>query len=173
MIQFVSNIYNLSNKEWVNLKTILNGMFEDAYRMKYLSENPMPKIRIGVKFRQVVKKTGKTQTYNTEEQEQLIAYLDNMYRETDDVSFMAVKINFFMGLRVGELVALKWEDLYEGNQIHVVREEVRDQTTNKVTIADHTKTNTDRYVYLMPDALEILANSPETATSFLQERENV
>ena len=152
--------HNLSSKEWVNLKTILNGMFEYAYRMKYLSENPMPKIRIGVKFRQMVKKTGKTQTYNTEEQEELITYLDKMFRETGDASFMAVKINFFMGLRVGELVALKWEDLYEGNQIHVVREEVRDQTANKVTIADHTKTNTDRYVYLIPDALEILAKLP-------------
>ncbi len=42
--------FNLSNKEWVNLKTILNGMFEYAHRMKYLCENPMPKIRISVKF---------------------------------------------------------------------------------------------------------------------------
>lgn len=71
---------------------------------------------------------------------------------------MAVRINFFMGLRVGELVALKWEDFYEGNQIHVVREEVRDQTANKVIIADYTKTNTDRHVYLIPDALEIQYN---------------
>uniref|UniRef100_UPI00405715DB hypothetical protein n=1 Tax=Acetatifactor sp. TaxID=1872090 RepID=UPI00405715DB len=50
-------------------------MFEFAYRMKYLQENPMPKIRISVKFRQVVKKTGKTQTYNTEELENLNPYL--------------------------------------------------------------------------------------------------
>ncbi len=32
--------FNLSNKEWVNLKTILNGMFEYACRMKYLQEIP-------------------------------------------------------------------------------------------------------------------------------------
>lgn len=152
--------FNLSNKEWVNLKTILNGMFEYAYRMKYLSENPMPRIRIGVKFKQVVKKTGKTQTYNTEEQENIFRYLDEKFQETGDSSFMAVKINFFMGLRVGELVALKWDDLYEGKQIHIVREEVRDQSTNKVSIVDHTKTNTDRYVYLIPDALEILETLP-------------
>ncbi len=118
--------FNLSNKEWVNLKTILNGMFEYAYRMKYLQEN-------------------------------LNIYLDEMYEQTSDVAFIAVKMNFFMGLRVGELVALKWEDICEGNQIHIVREEVRDQVANKITVADHTKTHTDRFVYLIPDAFEILA----------------
>lgn len=153
--------FNLSNKEWVNLKTILNGMFEYAYRMKYLQENLMPKIRIRVKFRQVVKKTGKTQTYNTEELENLNTYLDEMYAQTGDVAFMAVKMNFFMGLRVGELVALKWEDICEGNQIHIVREEVRDQVANEITVADHTKTHTDRFVYLIPDALEILQKLPK------------
>lgn len=122
--------FNLSNKEWVNLKTILNGMFEYAYRMKYLLENLMPKIRIRVKFWQVVKKTGKTQTYNTGELENLNTYLDEMYEQTGDVAFMAVKMNFLMGLRVGELVALKWEDICEGNQVHIVREEVRDQMAN-------------------------------------------
>ncbi len=77
--------FNLSNKEWVNLKTILNGMFEYACRMKYLQENLMPKIRISVKFRQVVKKTGKTQTYNTEELENLNTYLDEKYAERFDL----------------------------------------------------------------------------------------
>lgn len=82
--------FNLSNKEWVHLKTILNGMFEYAYRLKYLQENLLPKIRISVKFRQVVKKTGKTQTYNTEELENLNTYLDEMYEQTGDAAFMAV-----------------------------------------------------------------------------------
>lgn len=122
--------FNLSNKEWVNLKTILNGMFEYAYRMKYLQEN-------------------------------LNTYLDEMYEKTGDVAFMAVKMNFFMGLRVGELVSLKWEDICEGNQIHIVREEVRDQVANEITVADHTKTHTDRFVYPIPDALEILEKLPK------------
>lgn len=77
-----------------------------------------------------MKKTGKTQTYNTGELENLNTYLDEMYEQTGDVAFMAVKMNFLMGLRVGELVALKWEDICEGNQVHIVREEVRDQMAN-------------------------------------------
>ncbi|RKI86972.1 site-specific integrase [Parablautia intestinalis] len=61
--------FNLPRKEWCNVKTILNGMYTYAVRKKYIAENPMDKIQIYVKYRQVVKKTGKTETYNTEELE--------------------------------------------------------------------------------------------------------
>ena len=58
--------FNLTRKEWGNIKTILNGMFEYAIRKKYLTENPMDKVQILVKFKQVVRKTGKTETYNSD-----------------------------------------------------------------------------------------------------------
>ena len=151
--------FELSNKEWVNVKTILNGMYEFARRMKYLDENPVANIRITVKFRQVIKKTGKTQTYNTEEVTAINEYLDTKYRETGDTAFMAVRLNFMMGLRVGELVSLKWADI-EGIQMHVTREEVRDQRDNSVRVEEHTKTHTDRFVYLIPEALTILESLP-------------
>ncbi len=151
--------FSLSNKEWVNVKTILNGMYEFARRMKYFTDNPISNIRITVKFRQIVRKTGRTQTYNTEEIAAINEYLDKKYAETGDTAFMAIRLNFMMGLRVGELVSLKWADI-EDIQIHVVREEVRDQRTNEVSVVEHTKTNTDRFVYLIPEALEILSKLP-------------
>lgn len=108
----------------------------------------MNNVTISVKFRQVVKKTGKTETYNTEELAQLNNYLDGMYAETNDAVFLAVKLNFMLGLRVGELVALKPGDI-ENDMIHVIREEIRDQTTNTYEVVEHTKTNTDRFVALV------------------------
>lgn len=148
--------FNLTRKEWGNIKTILNGMFEYAVRKKYLQENPVTKIKILVKFRQVVRKTGKTETYNTAELTDLNEYLDRMYTEKGDSSFMAVKLNFLLGLRVGELVSLKWSDWCDDNHLHIVREEIRDQTTNAYEVVEHTKTNCDRFVVLVPKALEIL-----------------
>lgn len=103
----------------------------------------------------MVKKTGKTETYNSDELKGLNLYLDRMYTETHDTAFLAVKLNFLLGLRVGELVALKWEDYKEGH-LHIVREEVRDQTTNKYEVVEHTKTNRDRFVVLVPKAVDIL-----------------
>ena len=148
--------FNLTRKEWCNAKTILNGMFEYAVRKKYLTENLMTKVQILVKFKQVVRKTGKTETYNSEELAEINKFLDREYEETQDASFLAVKVNFLLGLRVGELVALKWSDLCDANHIHIVREEIRDQTDNSYEVVEHTKTNKDRFVVVVPKALDIL-----------------
>ncbi len=148
--------FNLPRKEWGNIKTILNGMFEYAIRKKYLSVNPMEKVQILVKFKQVVRKIGKTETYNSDELKELNRYLDHMYSETHDIVFLAVKLNFLLGLRVGELVALKWVDYCDINHLHIVCEEVRNQITNQYEIVEHTKTNRDRFIVLIPKAIQIL-----------------
>ena len=137
-------------------------MFEYAVRKKYLTENPMSKIQILVKFKQVVRKTGKTETYNSDELKALNLYLDRMYTETMDSAFLAVKLNFLLGLRVGELVALKWEDYCNVDHLHIVREEVRNQVTNTYKIVEHTKTNRDRFVVLVPKAIQILQKIEHT-----------
>ena len=169
---------NLTNKEWVNVKTILKGMFEYAYEKGYIDKNPMDRVRIHVKFKQQNRKTGKTETFDSFEYKQLMAYLDEKISENSHPGFFAIKINFFLGLRVGELVALKWSDI-EGNNIHVVREECRDQETNRVYVAEHTKTHRDRFVPLIPDSLAILhriyrnTNPKQDDYIFVKDRERI
>lgn len=166
--------YSMSRKEWNNVKTILKGCFEYAVRKEYITDNPMDDVKILVKYRQVVKKTGRTETYNTEELENLNKYLDEMYAETEDVVFLAVKINFLLGLRVGELVALKWEDCKEQSHIHIVREEIRNQETNLCDVVEHTKTNRDRYVPLVPKAISILEKIPKQGSYiFMRDSERI
>lgn len=80
-----------------------------------------------------------------------------MYAETHDSSFIAVKLNFLLGLRVSELVALKWDDIEDEKHIHVMREEVRNQETGELLVVDHTKTNQDRFVALIPKGYELLS----------------
>lgn len=165
--------HNLARKEWGNAKTILIGMFEYAYRKKYITENPVPNIRISIKFRQVVKKRSSTQTYNTEELRNLNDYLERMYTETLDTAFLCVKLNFLLGLRVGELVALKWTDI-EGSYIHIVREEICDKATNTHSVAEHTKTHTDRFVVLIDKAREILKRiTPDSEYIFTRDGERI
>lgn len=147
--------FNLTRKAWVNAKTILIGMFEYAKRKKYIIDNPLSDMKITVRYKQTVKKTGNTQTYNTDELEALNKYLDMKYEETNGSVYIAVRLNFFLGLRIGELAALKPEDIM-GNQIHVVREAVRDQETNQTYVAEHTKTNRDRFLALVPQAKKLL-----------------
>lgn len=149
--------FDLSRKEWTNIKTILIGMFKYAVRSKYLTENPVDKIEIKKKFRQVNKKSEKLQVFNTEESAELLNYLGHIYSDTADSSYLAVKLNFYLGLRVGELVALKWSDISEG-VLHIVRQEVKDHYTNHYSIVEHTKGYRERPVRLVPDAIKILQN---------------
>ena len=135
-------------------------MFEYAMRKKYLTINPMNAIKILVKYRQVVRKTGKTQTFNTDELAELNHYLDAKFTETGDLAFLAVRMNFYLGLRVGELVALKWSDWEDETTLHIVREEVREQESNTRYVADHTKTHLDRFVAVPPKAIELLKQIP-------------
>ena len=151
---------NISHKEWVNVKTILIGMFRLAMKKGYIQKNPVTDLKISVKYRQVNKKTGKTQTYNTDERTDLFTYLDEKYEETQDIVFMAAKFNFYLGMRVGELTALMWEDIVDSNHIHVVREETRNQETNITSVVPHTKTNEDRFVIIVPKAMDILNALP-------------
>lgn len=152
--------FSLSRKEWCNVKTILNGMFDFAVRKKYLSLNLMNDVRIIAKFRQVAKKSGKTQTFNPDEIANLNQYLDKMYAETGDTAYMAVKVNFYLGLRIGELTALKWSDWESKTSLHIIREEIRDQETNRAYVVEHTKTHTDRKVVVPQKAIEILEKLP-------------
>ena len=97
-----------------------------------------------------------------------------MYAETEDTVFLAVKINFLLGLRVGELEALKWEDCKEQSHIHIVREEIRNQETNRYDVVEHTKTNYDRYVPLVPKAISILGKIPKQGSYiFMRDGERV
>ena len=152
--------FHLARKEWTNVKTILLGMFDYAIRRKYITFNPMSEVKILVKFKQVVRKTGKTQTYNTDELAELNRYLDAKYAETEDTVFLAVRLNFYLGLRVGELVALRWEDWEEETALHIVREEVREHENNTRYVADHTKTHLDRFVAVPPKGIELLKQIP-------------
>lgn len=84
-----------------------------------------------------------------------------MYTDTENVAFLAVKINFLLSLRVGELAALKKEDCKDLSHLHIVREEVRNQEKNQYGLVEHTKTNRDRFVILIPKAVSILEKLPK------------
>lgn len=155
---------NLTFKEWQNIKTILSGMFDYASEKGYINSNIMRDIKITVKFRQVNKKSGKTETYQTDELKALFEYLKTEYAKTGDIALLAVRFNFFVGCRVGELVALRWRDCIDLQHLHIRNEEIKESVCidgiwhDVYKVVEHTKTYTDRVILLIPGAIAILSD---------------
>jgi len=156
--------HNLSRKEWQNLKTVITGIWDYAFRSGLIKSNPWPSIKISVKYKQITKKPPETQVFVGNEVDKLIAACNEMFENTNNEAYIAVIFNLYCGLRVGELVALKKSDVsFERNYLSVEREEVRvriPQSDGSMKyerrIEEHTKTYTSRYIPLIPKAIDIL-----------------
>lgn len=153
--------FEMTRKEWVNVKTILKGLANYCLMCGYVKEDLLESVKITVPFRQVEKKFGDTETFNTKERRELIKFLDREYASTNDIAYLAVKLNLYLGLRVGELTALTWGDIYEDRFLHINKEEIRDFKSGNYVTEKHTKTRKDRFVVLVPDALAILKAIPK------------
>ena len=147
--------HSLTRKGWFNVKTMLNGMFEYALDKDLIVTNPMARVKITVKYKQVNKKDDGSKIFNTEEEKAFIKYLKASYSETKEMEYLAVMLNFYIGLRIGELCCLKWEDVGD-LKLHVCREETRDREANALHVEEHTKSYRERYVMLVSKANDIL-----------------
>lgn len=173
--------YNLSSKQWQNIRLIPKQIFEYAYMNDYIQRNIFPQLKVTVKFRQVVKKSAEKLVYNSEEFERILLDLYSSFEQKKAIRFLAVILNFYLGLRAGELAALQWGDISE-DSVHAQREMTLVQETtlqkeayqaqvkngqrvilpnpkhNKYvyTIEDHTKTHKDRYVPLISQSKKLL-----------------
>ena len=156
--------FNITKNEWGNLKTVLNGMFQPAFEKGIIKENTLKLITIGIRFRQINKQPSEKMVLQTGEYEALLEYLDEEFKEKQSIKYIAVKFGLFTVLRIGEIIALKWEDLDLENRImHVQREEVGDDYRDENRkwhgarkIVDHTKGYKDRYLDILSQAIEVL-----------------
>jgi len=148
----------MSRKEWGNVKAILNGMFIYAIENEWIQINPLNNMTFdrGL-FRPATHRDKTTQVFNTEEEAEFKAWCLERYDETKDTAYMLPVLNFHLGLRIGEAVALKWTDLHDSRYLDIQRTEYKDRISNEISVAEHTKTFTPRTVILSKTAIEILS----------------
>ena len=151
--------WKLTNKEWKNIKGIFNGMYDYAFCKGYIPENIFVKVTISVKYRQINKKSSKEVIFTKTEREDLYQFLEDEYNKTHNIVCKAIQFQFLTGLRVGELEALKWENI-EDNRVHIICEQIQDRYSYEYSIVPHTKTNQDRYVILIQEAKDLLNSLP-------------
>jgi integrase len=99
----------LANKTINKLLAVLHGIFERARKMYGLAANPVAEVE-----KQPLRKRASINVFSGEEVHALVRAAEN---EQDGAIFLTAA---FTGLRMGELVALRWRGVdFEGQAIHV------------------------------------------------------
>jgi integrase len=158
--------FNLSNREYNNMKSIMIALMRKAIDEEMIIENPMNGIYIKSKFRAVRKKTDGSKLYLNDEFDALDSHLE----EESTIEALCIQLMFQLGVRIGEGVALKFSDIEYG-KIAIQRMEekvlVFDGENFKsagVQIVEHLKKENDseyRFILLTDVAKEIIRKARE------------
>jgi integrase len=159
---------NLTKKQYYNMSIILRQGLDYAVLNQYIDNNPCNQIKIQAKmFRREIKGKDSSEVFFEQDKEKLIKYCYDQFKKNNAYTLpMAIALNFYLGLRVGELVALKETDI-NGDYIHIQRMQVSTfkqsqadslkYSRSGIEIEDRTKSVAgDRYIYLVPSAKKII-----------------
>lgn len=111
--------FSLSKKEFNNMKTILNAVYQIAMDKELLLTKPLLNAHISIKFRSVQKKKDGSKLFLENEMKLLESYL----YEQKTIEAYAILLDFQVGTRVGELLALSEEDISD-NEVYIHKSEI-------------------------------------------------
>lgn len=158
--------FNLSNKEYNNMKSIMIALMRIAIDEEIIVENPMNGIYIKSKFRAIRKKSDGSKLYLNDEFDTLDTHLEN----ESTIEALCIRLMFQLGVRIGEGVALKFSDIEYG-EIAIQRMEEKvlvfdgeNFKSDGVQIVEHLKKENDseyRYISLTDVANEVIGKAKE------------
>ena len=124
--------YNLKAKAWSNMRTVLRGIFLYAKKKGYTKINIselLEGLDLSKKLFNHDKKSDENVIYTKSEIDTIVGHIKNSKSLND----IAILFAIYTGMRVGEIVSLKWEDVSE-NFIHVNRTQIRYKDENGKTV---------------------------------------
>ncbi len=160
--------HQMTKKKFYNMSIIMRQALDLAVDKDIIKENPFNYVKVNKKmFTRVPKKPDETQVFLTDEQPLIEQEAYKDFEVTNHTACLGIILAFQTGLRISELVGLKFSDIGEEveNCIHVQRMEVRDYTQNsdgtwsapRRVITERTKSLAGtRNVYLTTRAREII-----------------
>lgn len=115
---------SLDKKQYYLIESVVGQLLQYAIDKKYIGENPFDKVKVSKKMFQHKKKPDNGKQVFLVNEQKLIAEAARYKfdHRTWCITPLIVLLNFQLGLRIGELVALKWEDI-NGNYITINRME--------------------------------------------------
>lgn len=156
--------HSLTLKELNNMKFILKDMLKLCKRKKLINDNPINDMEINKHAcRPVNSSKDISRVYLPVEQEHFFQALrSETLAYPNNTDCYAISLLFKLGLRIGELCALTWEDIdLETSEIHIHRMETLAEDSNQkmyATVVPYTKKKSaygDRFLPLGEYELEI------------------
>lgn len=135
----------------------INNVIRSAMINKYITDNPMEFLRTKMFYQYChdEKKTAEQRTVSDFDMKRLYRQFEADYEKKPDyIPTYAVELATLTGMRVGELSALKWEDLHE-DHIHICRSEKYNRRKKEYFI-DETKNKEVRNFPLSPEIRNVL-----------------
>lgn len=154
----------LNKKKYYNMAIIIRQSLEYLVELGELPCNHFSEFKIKASlFTPVSPKEAQQEVFTEEEEKKLKALAAAEFAEHPNrIAALAVLINFSLGLRVGELVALKWKDLKD-SYLHIRRmeqkqyEQLEDGKWKKhLEVVEHTKSDAGyRTLHVVSSAMEL------------------
>ena len=152
----------LEKKRYTEIKGLLNQLYDYCIRHDLVQINLPRQIHLPSKniFSEPDPKPEEEIIYSIETKREVIYEALSQFEKTKNTAYLAICLNFNLGLRVGELVALRESDI-DGDIIHITKGEVKtyikDENgvlhANGFEVAKHPKTDAGiRDLPLTPDA---------------------
>ncbi|MBR0165089.1 MAG: site-specific integrase [Lachnospiraceae bacterium] len=144
--------YDLRLKAFSGMKSILKKVFDLSYREYWIIDNPFARINWSdMRFVNMIlpEKDVSERGYSDEEMEKIRRYLQEKHRKNPAyLPAYALEMQIIMGLRRGEVPALRWSDIHE-SYIEICREQITvkrngGSVKEHFQIVNHTKTNKNR-----------------------------
>lgn len=125
--------FNLTSKGYKELKSLLNGLFDYAVDTGLLKNNTAKQMsRINTKKLNRTVSTPDTQVFTAQEESSLFIRAMEMFVKTGNTSYLAIILSGCLGLRAGELIALKQSDFdFVNNEVNIQRQEVVNWVKNE------------------------------------------
>lgn len=161
--------FNLTAKAFSNLKSITRGFLKRAKKRKLISfnvEEIFDELDMSETDFKISIKEDYEEVFSEEELPIMLEYLT----ENQDIHNLGILLMFITGMRIGEVVALKYEDfLNDGNAINIKRTETRYKDENDnytVSIKDFPKTRAGVRQVIIPKDYQWIYKSLRKINTF-------
>lgn len=161
-------------KDFDNIIGVANAIFSYAVnRLEIIPCSPLSKATLNRKILDKgISESDEDRVYFHDEQEKLFQVITKHLEEENydkKADLYAILLDFTLGLRISELVALKYSDIsYRFNNLYVCRKEQKNQS-----IVNYTKGYEKRYVALSDYELQIIDAIKKVTKDFLSDEDYI